>query len=138
MVSITSTQVQDGEEYQIQTKQPGVYKYLQGKHVIKYEEYPEDEPEGQVQATRCILKIAEGTASLVKKGSIETQMVFQKNHSDRFLYDTPMGSMNMYVHTSHVELEEQEDLLSLCIRYSLSINHTQTTDCTIQIDVQML
>ena len=49
-----------------------------------------------------------------------------------------MGSMNMYVHTSHVELEEQEDLLSLCIRYSLSINHTQTTDCTIQIDVQML
>ena len=47
LISITGRHLTDEDENTIETKQPGKYAYFRGKHIIRYEEYPELEDFGE-------------------------------------------------------------------------------------------
>ncbi len=64
-----------GEE--IETCQPGVYKFMQDKHIITYEELCDGRPGVSVHN---LLKISKGAVSILKRGQIDADMVFKEGY----------------------------------------------------------
>lgn len=69
LISITGRHLTDEDENTIETKQPGKYAYFRGKHIIRYEEYPELEDDVPPIAVPCMLKLDANNVVLTKKGT---------------------------------------------------------------------
>lgn len=138
LVSIRGIQheVADGEA--IESIQPGSYRRTKEKHVILYEEILEESLNGQLSAVKCIMKIGPDYVSIVKKGEVETEMFFKKGESYTTFYDTPMGTMSMGISTNRLEIREHPDSMHVCLDYSLEINYSHISTCTIDISISFL
>lgn len=135
LVSITSHHNNDGDHNTIQFVSPGTYCYIQDRHVIRYEEIPEESFDGNPVTTRCILKIAKDSLSLTKHGQTDTEMYFRLGEAFDGIYETPVGSLQMCLHTSRLDIRETEDAISIELEYGLDLNYSHISDCHIKIDI---
>lgn len=135
LVSITGTHIDEEGEDTVQTVQPGTYKYMQGKHIVIYEEILEESLNVAPVTAQCLLKMAADSVSLRKKGDAHADMHFEAGKSHETLYDTPMGTMHMRLTTTKLQLEEREDYLCLKLEYGLDMNYNHISDCRIQIEI---
>lgn len=122
-----------GEQDSIQTVYAGTYAYIQNKHIIRYEEILEESLTGEPAAVQCILKVAPDSVTLSKKGHTHTEMHFKKGEPYETLYNTPLGSLQMRVDTSNLEITEAEDAISLKMDYRLDMNYCHASNCSMEI-----
>lgn len=122
----------DGE---IETCQPGVYKFMQGKHIITYDEPCEESPGVFIQN---MLKISRGSVSIIKRGQTATRMVFKEgyHHSGQFIIDYGAYSLPIIIVTSHLVITESTDNINIQTDYSLKFHNGYISSRTVCINIR--
>ena len=132
LISITGTQISGGDQEEVEMLTTGDYFFKNGKHYILYEEIEEDSR----QITKNTIKIDGDSMDIMKKGNINTHMVFQKDKKNLSCYMTPFGELTVGIHTSEVHVEKEEDTLTSNIRYALDINYEHVSNLSITVEVR--
>lgn len=136
LVSITSLQKETSDAIQSLVK--GTYSYIQNKHVIRYEEILEENFDSEPATTLCILKIAGDSISLTKRGQADTEMYFKCGEAFDGFYDTPLGSLQMCLRTSRLDITESNETISIDLEYGLDFNCNHISDCHLKIDISSI
>lgn len=112
---------------------PASYFFKNGKHYILYEEMSE----GLSGSIKNKVKInGNESIEIIKKGLINTHMVFEKGKKYYTNYETPYGQFSMGFYTTELNVEETEDRICADIKYNLELNDEVITVCSIKITVQ--
>lgn len=132
LVSISGAHVFDGGSNDVAVIAAGTYYNKNGKHYVVYEEMVE----GFAGPIKNTLKISRDSVDIIKNGSANAHMVFEKNKKNISCYATPVGQMAIGINTNQIKLEESEDQLRVIVGYSLDINYEPVSECNIVVDVQ--
>lgn len=140
LITINGTQHDIDEEDSLQTVQQGKYRLVSDKHMIKYEEFIEETEGSSSAVITNLLKIDtnSSTVTLTKKGASSSNMVFQEGLHHKSPYKTPFGTMQMSLFTDKLKIEESESAIDITIHYSLEMNYSHISDCTIKINVKSI
>lgn len=127
--------VQSGnEDEKIEVVTPGSFSK---KGDSFYAIYNETEISG-MEGTTTTLKIAENKFSIIRFGSTNAKMEFQKLKPNISLYDTPYGTLEVNINTRDLSIDINEDGGEVYVRYNLSISgmKPQSTILNIKIKTQ--
>ena len=108
---------------------PGTYYEKNG---TKYLIYDEDVP-GLNEKTRTMMKLRPERVELSKNGPMAVSMVFAKGQKHLSRYNTPFGGLMVGLDTTDINIAENEDDLSLDIRYHLDLNYEYFADCRVSV-----
>lgn len=116
---------------QIEMVTVGDYYKRNDKHYVVYEEITE----GFTQPTKNRLKISEHIVELSRNGLVNVHMVFQENKKNLTNYNTPFGQILIGIDTKKIQIDEQEDKITVDVDYSLDVNYEFLSDCHIRIHI---
>ena len=136
LITVRGTQTVDQQSETMETTHSGTYRSLPDMDVVLYEEIMLDDADGAGDSTKNIMKIQDSQFTLVKKGAIQTEMHFAKNHTFHGFYQTPMGVFDMTIHTTALQIQTTEDRIDLKIQYALELNGMHVSDCDMKISVE--
>lgn len=131
LVSISGLQYEVDRDEPIEVISVGQYYNKNGKHYICYDEILE----GIEGVTSCTVKVAPDQIDIIKRGSNNVHMIFEKGKKNTTFYSTPYGDLQIGIHTAKIQLGEAEDKLSIQINYGLDINYAFIADCQIQMKI---
>ena len=134
LINIGGARSTGGEEEDIEMIVKGDYYKKNGKHYILYDELLE----GGGGVIRNTIRIVPDCMDIMKKGSINTHMIFEKNKKSLSSYVTPMGELMVEIRTNQIQFREEENLLVIAVEYSLDINYQHVWDCSIKVSVRPL
>jgi len=118
ILSIRGTQKgSDGEDHQIELITEGKFYEKDGVYFLEYEE---TELSGMA-GTKTIIVVEMNRVSLVRQGTHHSHFVFEKGKKFINSYDTPFGSMEMGVYSTHVHSSFDENGGELDLQYQLDI-----------------
>jgi len=134
LVSICGLQMMAGDENNepVEVITPGDYYKKNGKHYVVYDEVVE----GFEGSTKNIIKLQENCVDITKRGITNVHMMFEKNKKNVTCYQTPFGSMMLGIDAKDIEIEENENDISVNIKYALELNYEHLADCTIKMAIQ--
>ena len=112
----------------------GSYYKRNGKHYIKYEELCENSS----TVNSNLIKISPKQIEFITKGQSVTHMVFRLGEKNTTYYSTPFGGMNMSIDTYDLNVSEDEDFMSVDIRYGLEVNLDYVAECNVHIEIESL
>lgn len=120
--SITSclTTTIDGEEERFQECFHGTLKRLNQQILLSYEE---TENEGRTQ-----VKISEQSVFIHRQGHIKSKLRFLLGRRERADYSTPMGALDMEIHTHRMEQEQTPKGGLLRLDYTIYVFGKHTSD----------
>lgn len=126
-----------GVQFSEETKDPepievitaGSYYSKNGKHYLRYEEIMPDE----AGTTKNTVKISPDSVDILKKGTANTHMLFQKDQKTLSYYYTPFGNLEIGLNTRSIDIVEETDFLSVEVQYGLELNQQHVADCHIMI-----
>ena len=93
-----------GESEDVEVISPGEYHWKNGKHYIRYVEINEEFEEPIMNT----LKISPDEVSIMKRGLIESTMVFNRGNFTASHYTTPFGTLVMGIRTKDMKVSEEE------------------------------
>ena len=132
ILTISGLHETDGEtDDPVEVMSPGQYFLKNGKHYVLYDEVMEG-VDGVIKST---LKFTEDQVELIRSGAATTRMVFQKDHENMAVYQTPMGPLSISLYTEDIISEIGEDLITLEIHYSLKTDDIVLTESTVNLDI---
>ena len=103
---------------------------------ITYDEVVSEEENGLVQVVKNTLKISDGQVEVVKKGSAASHLVFIPDQTTFTYYSTPIGEIEVSIHTNQIEKIELESGFFLKMDYDLEMNQTFISNCNVQVTVE--
>ncbi len=121
-----------GENVETMTEVAGEYYLRNGVHYVMFEETEA----GFTQSTRSMLKVRGKQVELMKKGLIQSNMLFEEGKLHTTEYRTPFGVVPMGVQTKHIRILEEKNALMVQIDYELHANESLMADCAIRIQVK--
>ena len=92
--------------------------------------------EGFEGTTKNIIKLQEDCVDITKKGITNVHMVFEKNKKNVTCYETPFGSLMLGINAKDIKITEEENDISVDVRYALELNYEHLADCTIKMEIQ--
>ena len=104
LVSITGARFSEHDKEDVEMIIGGDYFWKNGKHYVLYEEVMEESGE----VVKNTVKITPDSMDILKKGSINTHMVFQKGQKNVSCYLTPVGELTVGIETRDIEITETE------------------------------
>ncbi len=119
IISILARQEFDGESDEIQLKTQGTLETIDAGFKITYQETEMTGLEG----TTTIFLVTAESVSLIRAGTVNTQMVFQEGRRHVSLYDTPYGTMDVKVHTHFLKESIDGSGGTLEMQYDIEIDH---------------
>ena len=133
MLTLQGMQADQGGEDtgQIETVTNGDYYKKKDKHYVIYEEVAE----GFEQPSKNRLKFSEDMVELSRSGPINVHMVFQENKKNLTSYNTPFGQILMGIDTKKMQIQEQENHITVEVDYSLDVGGEFLSDCHMKIDI---
>ncbi|MDO5417122.1 MAG: DUF1934 domain-containing protein [Lachnospiraceae bacterium] len=132
LITISGSQMMDGENGDVEMITCGDYYSKNGKHYILYDEVMEGH-EGVIKNT---IKIQPDSLDIIKTGLTNVHMVFERNKKRLTCYATPMGEMMVGLNTKSISIDEKDDNIKVQIEYSLDINYEHVSECNIVVDIQ--
>lgn len=121
------------DEDTIEIITPANYYFKNGKHYILYDEVVEGFP----GVTKNTIKIVgEDFLEVKKSGITNSDMVFERDRINVSQYDTPYGKMQVGVHTRHMDIDVQEDLITIEVIYELDVDREALASCKISMKIQ--
>jgi len=130
IISVTSRQQGDSDEIEVVT--PGVFYAADNAF---YAEYAETEISG-MEGTTTTMKIMPESFSLIRQGSTNTEMEFDKKEKSVSMYNTPFGTLEMKIETKKLDVDIDEDGGDIYIKYLLSIVGADVLDTTLKINIK--
>lgn len=122
------------EEEFIEVITPGVFTVLKNSFKVEYEETKLSGMEG----TKTTMIINKNSFELIRCGSTETQMIFDKNNQSMSLYKTPYGNMAITIDTKHMKINVDENGGNIHIIYALSIEDQQKIETDLNINIKVI
>lgn len=110
----------------------GAYFYQDGKYFVEYEE---SEVTGMAGTKTCI-EIDDNYVSLIRNGSVNTQMLFMKDKTTTSYYDTPYGMMVIGVLSNRVESKLDNHGGQVQVEYYMDINNQRTGTNNFMINIR--
>ncbi|HAK57623.1 MAG TPA: hypothetical protein DCP06_01445 [Lachnospiraceae bacterium] len=113
-----------------------LYQDQEGYDCLSYEEVVNSDETGQVQVVNNLLRIGENQVELIKGDEAESHMVFIPNHKTVSYLPTPLGELEIGVHTSFAEKTVYNNGFTLELKYDLEMNQTFMSSCGLSIAVK--
>lgn len=125
---------------EIETIQPGVYKYIHDRHIITYEEPYDDTIHDPSMSTKNLVKINSDSVSITRRGQTCTDMFFKKDYHYSGIFETAGGALSIPIDiiTSKLDIKENTDCIDIQLSYSLELSHSYISMHTICINVHFL
>ncbi len=133
IIRIRGTQETDGgkPDEPLEMVAAGMHYLRNGSHYIRYEELLE----GYNQPNVNVVKFTASRFEVIKNGVISANMVFEENKKNLSVYTTPFGPIRMGITATSYVLQEEEDRLSVDVRYVLDMNDAHASDCELHMEV---
>lgn len=93
-----------GEDNKIEFITDGTFGFENGSGFFSY---MESELTG-MEGTKTTFNLSPNYITMVREGTLNSQMVFQEGRKHNFLYETPFGSTTMGVDTKYINMELDE------------------------------
>lgn len=119
----------DVPQEKVTTSVYGKYRYVNGRHIISYEEASED---GE-KPSRNMVKISSGLIEMKKDGINRTHMVFDLAGESGAVYQTPYGNLYFDIRTTGITVKEEEEELLIDMQYTLSHKDSHISDNQIRM-----
>lgn len=138
LVSISGLQmavntVENMDDEPIEIVSAGTYYFKDGKHYIFMEEVVEGIP----GVTKTQIRIhGKESLEVIKKGVTNMHLIFERDQTNRCVYQTPFGRLNLGICTSKLVVDETEDNISIQVEYAMDVDCKKLADCTIRINVR--
>lgn len=130
IISVSSKQQNNDDTIEVVT--PGeFYK----KDDCYYVEYKETEISG-MEGTNTTFKMNNDNFSLIRIGSTNANMNFNKNQKSLSVYDTPYGTMELRIRTNKLEVNLDEKGGDVFIDYNLSISGQDYENTQLKINIK--
>jgi uncharacterized beta-barrel protein YwiB (DUF1934 family) len=134
-ISITGrTKHSEGKEDVIELVTEGeMYRKSTSDYII----YDETEVSG-LEGTTTTLQIDKGKMSIIRLGSTNSHMIFEKGRKNFNTYATPYGDMTMSVYTHKLDVDyDSEDMpTDIHINYNVEIQGLMSSDNELNIHVK--
>ena len=121
------------EEESIEVMTPGVFTVLKNGFKAEYEETKLSGMEG----TKTTMIINKDSFELMRCGSTETHMIFDRNNQSMSLYKTPYGNMTVTIDTKQLKIDVDEDGGNIHIVYTLLIECQQKIETDLNVDIKV-
>ncbi|MCR5222104.1 MAG: DUF1934 domain-containing protein [Lachnospiraceae bacterium] len=118
-----------GEKVEVITK--GNYYKKKNKHYLLYDEVTE----GIEGVTKNLVKFDDKVFQLTKSGVTNVNMLFEENKRNITNYITPFGSIMIGIDARQIEVDEEQDRISIRIDYALDVNYEHLANCEIRMDI---
>lgn len=135
-VTISGTQGHESPEEKVEVVSIGQMCQKDDVTYITYDEVVNEEENGLVQVVKNMLKINEEQVEVIKKGPTESHMVFVPDQTTFTYYSTPLGELEVSIHTESIEKEKRKNGFGLKIQYGLEMNQTFISRCNVDIRVE--
>lgn len=109
----------------------GLYFEKNGKTYIKYEDTSLDEE----TTTSTTIKIDDDQVSILRHGATNTQMIFEKDKEHFTPYETPFGIFEIILRTTNIEVEREDEKMTLNVAYNIEVNHSGATQSQFVVEV---
>ena len=120
-----------GTETVTETKAAAEYFERNGTIYILYEETPE----GTGAVTKNTIKLKNNVLELTKKGTLNTRMVFDAQNDYRMDYQTPLGCLQMDIHTETVTCTCLDELPQITAKYTLTMDENLLSNSIVTINL---
>lgn len=128
------TQQQDGPEDTVELITQGeIYKKRMSDYII----YDETEVSG-LEGTTTTLKIDDGKVSIIRLGTTNSHMTFEKGRKNYNIYSTPYGDMSMMIYTQAVDVNYNSDNkpTNIYVDYNVEIKGLMASRNILNIEVK--
>lgn len=128
------TKQEDGPEDTVELITQGeMYKKSSSDYII----YNETEVSG-LEGTTTTLKIDDGKVSIIRLGSTNSHMIFEKGRKNYNKYSTPYGDMSMMVYTEaiNVDYNSENSPTNIFVDYNIEIQGLLSSKNTLNIEVK--
>lgn len=122
------------EEEFIEVITPGVFTVLKNGFKVEYEETKLSGMEG----TKTTMFIRKNSFQLMRRGSTETKMLFDKSNQSMSLYKTPYGNMAITIDTKHIKIDVDENGGDIHIIYTLLIEDQQRIETDLKVNINVI
>ncbi len=79
--------------------------------------------------------IEDEQVEIIRKGNIESRMLFKENYKDVFLYHVDVGTMTMALQTDKLDVIKTKEGFEIFMKYSLMISGDQKDQNEMQINI---
>ncbi|MCM1135583.1 MAG: DUF1934 domain-containing protein [Clostridium sp.] len=133
LLSLKGLQMEYAEDADaVETITPADYYWKNGSHYVVYDEMTE----GFADTTKNIIRFREAYLEVFKRGPINVRMIFEENKKNITTYQTPFGNILIGVDTEAVQVNEQENQISVQVAYTLEANYQYLADCRIKMELK--
>lgn len=132
IISIKGLRVTEDTDEDVEVITPGKYYMKNNKHYLVYEEVEEESG----ASVKNIIKISPQYVEVIKKGTINSKLCFEKKKMYQSIYSTVFGEFLMETRTDDVIVTEEKDAISATIKYELFVNGESMSTNNIVIKVK--
>ncbi|MCH5251517.1 MAG: DUF1934 domain-containing protein [Lachnospiraceae bacterium] len=104
---------------------------------VTYDEVVDEEENGVVQVVKNLIKINDEQVEVIKKGPVKSHMVFVPEQTTYTYYSTPIGELEVGVHTRSIDRSKRSNGFGLKLRYDLEMNQSFISSCSVNIAVEV-
>lgn len=72
---------------------------------------------------------------IIRRGNVESRMIFKEDYKDVFLYQMEVGTMTMALHTEKLNVNKTEDGFEISMKYSLLLTGDEKDKNQMQINI---
>lgn len=130
IISVSSSRENDDDKIEVVT--PGDF---YRKDSFYYAEYKETEVSG-MEGTDTTFKMNNDNFSLIRIGSTNANMDFNRKKDSLSIYDTPYGTIELRIKTNKLEVNLDEDGGDILIDYNLSVSGQKYQNTTLKINIK--
>ena len=140
-VTVTGVHKHPGlEPQETKSESKGLMREENGKYIIEYEEYLSEEAPEDFQggvATYNKITITQDQMSIVRKGSVESELSFKNGLEHVSDYKTPFGAMKTRVHTTRYNLYSlaKGNRLIAEAEYRVAMNGMSLSEALMRVDI---
>lgn len=121
------------EEDMISVVTPGDFYEIEDGFKVEYDETKISGMEG----TKTTIIIRKDSFDLIREGTTETKMEFEKNTRTVSLYKTPYGVLDVKIHTRNINININEDGGTINTMYILEIGDQTALKTNLTIDIKV-
>ncbi len=134
-VLLTISGLHSGEENDIGSVETAVeaeYFCKNGTHYVIFEEAEE----GFGNTSKSRIKCKENMLELVRRGLLETHMIFEKGKKHITSYQTPYGQMLLGIDTKRMQILQTDGQIRVIAEYTLEADGAYLSDSKIEIVIR--
>ena len=120
LISVTGTQIVDGEKETINLTTAGEYYIENGLKYIKYKEYDNENP--AICFENTVILQDENVVTVIRGGAANSRLTLEKGRRHQCHYNTMFGDLMVGVFTNDVESTLNENGGTLRAAYTLDFN----------------